>query len=297
MMEKFFKTAIALVFMSGLQLSHAFRSISIPSIVNANQTVNVTIANDLSSSGSASFDRQFTTFRLYLAIIAPSSSKIPNSPEPSCYLVNATSITTTSVSVVIPPTVGPDGTSYRIVTMEYNTHPHAAPPTGYEFSSIFTLYNTSSSWSAPDLHGDFPLFPDLLPCHAYDCARACLSASYPANLNASSFASTYACTTACPGVTYPSWKDIESQGAAEGDPLAGAGNEGAPTILPAYAALLTTVPVQPTAVHGANASANATTTKAPVASATGTSDGVVAVWSGASVLLGVVVAHLVAAVW
>jgi hypothetical protein len=293
-MERLFKTAIALVFMSGLQLSNAFSSISIPSTVNANQTVMVTVANDLSSSGSSSFDRQFTTYRLYLAIIAPSSSKIPNSPEPSCYLVNATSISTTSLAVVIPPTVGPDGTSYHIVTMEYSTRPHAAPPTGYEFSSIFTLYNTTSSWSAPDLHGDFPLFPDLLPCHAYDCARRCLADAYPANLNSSSFASTYACTAACPGVDYPSWKDIQAQGAAEGDPLAGAGNEGAPTILPAYASLLTTVPVQPTAVRTANASANATT-KAPVASATGKSEGVVAAWGGTAVVLGVV-AHLVAAV-
>lgn len=270
---RLFKT-IALLLTSCTHLSTAFREISIPSIVNANQTVQLTISNDL-STGPGSYDGQFTTFRVYLAIVAPTSSNIPNTVQPSCYLVNATSITTSIVNLTIPPTVGPDGTSYHIGTLEYSTHPTPPPPSSYSYTSIFTLYNTTSSWSSADLNGDYPPFPDLLPCTSYDCARQCLSSSFPQNINGTeaAFKGTYECMAACPGVTYPSWEEVQKEGAGPGETLAGDGNEGAQTVEVAYASLLRSVSAMPTAT--ANGTRNATMTVTPTASATGKGEGAV----------------------
>jgi hypothetical protein len=282
----------ALLFAGGLHLSTAFLSISIPSIVNANQTVQLTISNDL-SAGSGSFDAQFTTFRIYLAIIAPSSS--PKIPQPSCYLVNATSISTTSVNLTIPETVGPDGTAYHIATLEYSTHSHPPPPSSYEYTPIFTLYNTTSSWSPADLDGDFPPFPDLLPCTAYDCARQCLASSnFPANVNGTEagFATTYNCMAACPNVTYPSWESVQKVGAAPGEPLAGDGNEGAETVEVAYASLLRSVSLMPTATANGTGNSSVSVSVVPTASATGKSEGAVVgsatglgMWVGVAVVV------------
>jgi hypothetical protein len=291
-MKRIFSST-ALIFMSGLRSIVAFRSISIPATVNANESVKLAVANDL-SSGSSSFDAQFTTYRIYLAIIAPSSTNIPNTQQPSCYLVNATSINTTSPTIVVPPSVGPDGTSYSIASMEYNTNPHSVPPSEYEYSSTFTLYNATGSWSPADLKGDYPLFPDLLPCSAYDCARQCLAASFPGNINGTSFASTYQCMASCPGVTYPSWASVEAEGAAPGDALAGAGNDGASTILPAYASLLSSVSLLPTTTQGVNTT-SASSSATAAATTTGTSEGVLVARGRGSVLVGVV-AHLIAVV-
>ncbi|PSS06933.1 hypothetical protein M430DRAFT_37584 [Amorphotheca resinae ATCC 22711] len=245
-----FKTTTALLLAaSSLPLSSAFKSISINETVHANETIALRISNDL-SAGPDSFDSQFSTYRIYLAIVAPSSSNIPHSLEPSCYLVNATSINETSPEILIPPSVGQDGTSYSIVTMEYSTDPHGARPSGYEYSTEFQLLNTSGTWTRAEIHGVVPLFPDLLPCTAYDCARQCMQTYYPGNVNGTfgeaGFRDTYVCVANCSGVAYPPWEAIEAEGAAKNDPLAGAGNEGAQTIMPAYASLLTSNPPTPT---------------------------------------------------
>lgn len=259
---------------SCIQLTTAFRAISIPSVVNANQTVQLTISNDL-SSGLGSYDAQFTTFRVYLAIIAPTSSDIPNTVQPSCYLVNATPITASVVNLTIPTSVGPDGTSYHIGTLEYSTHHNPPPPSSYSYSSTFTLYNTTSSWSPADLNGDYPPFPDLLPCTSYDCARQCLSSSFPQNINGTEagFQATYECMAACPGATYPSWEEVQREGAGPGQTLAGDGNEGAQTVEVAYASLLGSVSVTPTPTATANGTGNASVTATPTASATGKGEG------------------------
>jgi hypothetical protein len=283
-----FNKTITLITTSCVHLTAAFREISIPSVVNANQRVQLTIANDL-SSGPGSYDAQFTTFRIYLAIIAPTSSYIPNPVQPSCYLVNATSITTSVVNLTIPTSVGPDGTSYHIGTLEYNTHPNPPPPSSYSFSPTFTLYNTTSSWSNADLNGDYPPFPDLLPCTSYDCARQCLSSTFPQNINGTEagFKGTYECMAACPGVTYPSWAEVQKEGAGPGQTLAGDGNEGAQTVEVAYASLLRSVSAMPTPT--ANGTRNASMTLMPTASTTGKGDAsVVHVGNGwwAGVILG-----------
>jgi hypothetical protein len=244
-----FKTTALLLAASSLPLSSGFKSISINETVHANSSIALRISNDL-SAGSDSFDSQFSTYRIYLAIVAPSSTNIPHSLEPSCYLVNATSINETAPEIVIPPSVGQDGTSYSIVTMEYSTDPHGARPSGYEYSTEFQLLNTSGTWTRAEMHGAVPLFPDLLPCTAYDCARGCMQQYYPANVNGTfgeaGFQDTYVCVANCSGVAYPPWAAIETEGAAENDALAGAGNEGAETIMPAYASLLTSNPPTPT---------------------------------------------------
>jgi hypothetical protein len=283
-----FNKIITLIITSCVHLTTAFREISIPSVVNANQTVQLTIANDL-SSGPGSYDAQFTTFRIYLAIIAPTSSYIPNPVQPSCYLVNATSITTSVVNLTIPTSVGPDGTSYHVGTLEYSTHPNPPPPSSYSFSPTFTLYNTTSSWSSADLNGDYPPFPDLLPCTSYDCARQCLSSTFPQNINGTEagFQGTYECMAACPGVTYPSWAEVQKEGAGPGQTLAGDGNEGAQTVEVAYATLLRSVSAMPTPT--ANGTRNASMTLMPTASTTGKGDAsVVRVGNGwwAGVILG-----------
>lgn len=267
---------IITVFTSGLRLTTAFRQISIPSVVHANQTVQLSISNDLSSSSS--FDGQYTSFRVYLAIIAPSSSNSLNPANPSCYLINSSSITTSALNLTIPSSVGPDGTAYHIATLEYSTvRPHPPPPSSYELSPIFTLYNTTSSWSPADLAGAYPPFPDLLPCDAYDCARQCLASGFPQNVNGTEagFADTYRCMAACPGVDYPSWKEVQEIGAAPGEPLAGDGNEGAETLEVTYATLLGSVSLVPTPTGSGNGTrGNASVSVRATAEATGRSEGV-----------------------
>jgi hypothetical protein len=205
-----------------LTLSHAFKSISIPSIVAANKSTTVTIVNDI-SSGASSFDAQFDLFRVYLAIITPNPSLSYQPPsKPSCYLVNSTSINTTTLDIQIPALIGPSENAYSIVTLEYSTDPNGPVPSGFEFSDQFALVNGTGEWTKADLAQVFPLFPDYLPCAAYPCARQCIQKGYPGNVNGTStsgnatgeaaFQTTYECMGACPGVTYPNWTTVAREG-------------------------------------------------------------------------------------
>lgn len=128
---------------------------------------------------------------------------------PACYLVNSTAINTTSLSFEIPPTVGPDGSSYSIATEEFNQDPYANGPSGFEYSNDFILTNGTGSWSKAELAGQTIGDADKVPCTAYNCARNCTETFYPANVNnTDAYESTYKCTAACPGVTYESWAEV-----------------------------------------------------------------------------------------
>ena len=184
----------------------AFNKLSVPSTIAANTDVNLQITNDL-SSGSSSFDALFNTFRVYLSMSVPGWGS-----EPSCYLVNSSAIATTQLTFQIPASVGPDASSYSIATMEFNQNPYAGGHSGYEYSNDFAFTNGTGKWTAAELAGQKVADPNNVPCSAYNCARNCSQAFYPANVNnTNAYKSTYECTAACPGVTYVSWAELQAE--------------------------------------------------------------------------------------
>ena len=195
-----------LLALSSASLTVAFEKLSFPSTVTADTDAKLQITNDL-SSGASSFDAMFDSFRVYLSISAPGWGS-----GPSCYLVNSSAIATTELTLQIPASVGPDASSYSIVTMEFNQNPYADGPSGFEYSNDFAFTNGTGAWSKAELAGQGVADPDNVPCSAYNCARNCSQAFYPANVNnTDAYKSTYECTAACPGVTYLSWADMLAQ--------------------------------------------------------------------------------------
>jgi hypothetical protein len=75
----------------------------VSSTVIAGQDNIIQIVNGL-SRGPQSFDGQFDSFRVYLSIAPPGWGS-----GPACYLANTSAITTTSLTVQIPASVGPSG--------------------------------------------------------------------------------------------------------------------------------------------------------------------------------------------
>ena len=212
-------TSIALSFVSPIL---AFNSISIPETVQAGTNTDVTITNDL-TSGPRSFDAQFTNYNLYLSVSAPNWGQ-----NPVCLLFNGSDIHSTSLTVKIPASVGPDASNYSLVTVEYNTDVYSDNGlSGYEYSNDFALTGATGVWSAyetdprgPQSLGD----PDSIPCSAYDCARQCNQKYYPADFDQSNTAAyeaayeaSYKCVAACPGVTYPSWDSVVAPWTDDGD--------------------------------------------------------------------------------
>lgn len=205
-MRPTFVQAIALA-LSSIPFTVAFDKLSFPLTAAANTDVKLHITNDL-SSGSSSFDAMFDSFRTYLSISAPGWGS-----GPSCYLINSSAIATTDITFQIPASVGPDASSYSIVTMEFNQDPYADGPSGFEYSSDFTFTGGTGAWTAAELAGQDVGDPDNVPCSAYDCARNCTQTFFPANVNnTDAYKSTYECTAACPGVTYISWDDLVAEG-------------------------------------------------------------------------------------
>jgi hypothetical protein len=207
-MRPSFIQAIALALLS-IPFTLAFDDLSFPLTVAADTDVKLQITNDL-SSGSSSFDAMFDSFRVYLSISAPGWGS-----GPSCYLVNSSKIATTDLAFQIPASVGPDASSYSIVTMEFNQDPYGDGPSGFEYSNDFTFTGGRGVWTASEIAGQIVGDADNVPCSAFDCARNCSQTYFPANFNnTDAYKSTYECTAACPGVTYMSWDDLE---AIEGD--------------------------------------------------------------------------------
>ncbi|KAG0645169.1 hypothetical protein D0Z07_9282 [Hyphodiscus hymeniophilus] len=187
-----------LLALSSVPLAAAFNKLAVPSTIAANTSSELQITNDL-SAGASGFDSSFSNFRTYLSITVPGYGS-----GPACWLVNSTAINTTNLNFLIPASVGPDGSSYSIATMEFNTDVDASGDSGYEYSNDFVLTNGTGSWSAAELAGHTIGDPDNVPCSAYDCARNCTQTFYPANTTNAERES-YECTAACPGATYESW--------------------------------------------------------------------------------------------
>ena len=223
---------LAALALSSISTSLAFDDISIASTVQAGTDVPVTITNDISSSsssssssslrGSDSFDAGFTSFRVYLSISPPGTGY-----GPSCYLINSTSISTETVTVNIPASVGPSGpddSPYAIVTAEFNDDPSAPSSlSSFEYSNDFVLEGGTGVWTDYEKDQMSVGDPDNLPCTAYDCARQCSQKYYPQNSQdqltdtMEGYRSTYECQAACPGVTYQSWDEVMGGAGGEGD--------------------------------------------------------------------------------
>ncbi|KAM0322032.1 hypothetical protein ACHAQA_009775 [Verticillium albo-atrum] len=203
MVASYTKLALALAAASN---TLAFESIRIASTVQAGKEVEVSIANDLSDSGS--FDAGFEKFRVYLATTPPGYGT-----GPACYLVNATAIDKTTVKVTIPASVVPDGSDLMISTMEFNEDSSLDGPSGFQYSNEFTLEGGKGEWSKPELEGFVVGNADTVPCDAYACARECETKFYPDNRDQEAAAKkTYECTAKCPGVDYPSWDSLVGPG-------------------------------------------------------------------------------------
>lgn len=192
----------ALIAASSSVVVSAFDDIVLPSgEIKAGQEFDITIVNDLRTSDS--FDAGFDSFRVYLAMTIPGWGS-----GPSCYLVNSTSISTTKVSVTIPASVGESGDNYMISTMEFNQGPNKDGPSGFDYSSGFTLSGGTGTWSEFELSGSSVGDPENLPCIAYDCARKCAQKHYTdAVLNDpdsrptdKAWVEITKCTLDCPGV-------------------------------------------------------------------------------------------------
>ncbi|KAI5464242.1 hypothetical protein BGZ63DRAFT_421304 [Mariannaea sp. PMI_226] len=187
----------------------AFDNIDIPSTVNANTEVEITIQTDI-ADGRKSFDAQFTNFNLYLATTPPGWGT-----GPVCLLANGTKMGTTTVKVKIPADVVPESAELEISSMEWNSDPHKDGPSGFEYSNAFYLKGGTGEWGKSELAGQGLGDPDHIPCSAYACARKCNDKYYSqVNKNKddiNSYKSTYECIAACPGTTYPSWESVISQ--------------------------------------------------------------------------------------
>ena len=200
-------TSIIPVLFAFSSLSHvlAFDKISIQDTVEAGKDAQVSITNDL-STGSSSFDAGFTNYNVYLSVSPPGWGS-----NPVCVLINGSDISTTDFTVKVPASVGPSGSNYTLVTMEYNSDLNADGPSGFEYADDFTLTGGTGVWSAFETDPKGPRGlgdPDAIPCSAYDCARQCNQKFYPENFSGDDMTAnknTYECVAACPGVTYAAW--------------------------------------------------------------------------------------------
>jgi len=200
--------------------ARAFDSISVPPTVEADKETTLTIRNDIGSSNS--FDAGFAYFRVFLTISPPGWGY-----NPVCWLVNQTSIDTTSLKVTIPASVGPDASNYTLSVFEYNTDPNAeSSSSGFQYTNDFTLIGGTGVFSAyeTDPTGPWSLGPeDHIPCSAYDCVRQCQQKYYPDDLPSSTdyvaIKNAYLCSASCDGTTYPawdpSWDDVDGDGKSD----------------------------------------------------------------------------------
>jgi hypothetical protein len=201
--------ALAWAAFSSIVVVSGFDGITIGSTIAGGKDAPVHITNDF-GNGDDSLDAVFSNYRVYLSITPPGWHGFPN---PSCYLINSSKIDVTDFDVDIPAAVGPSGSTYSLVTLEYHEDPNDGSPSGYLYSGAFDLTAATGYWSQYELFGHRSLGdPDHIPCSAYECARNCNQKYYPANLNdVNAYENTYECVIACPGVT--PW---DSSSAADG---------------------------------------------------------------------------------
>ncbi|KAK1997657.1 hypothetical protein LX36DRAFT_657302 [Colletotrichum falcatum] len=207
------------VLLAGASSAVAFERISIPSTVEADTEVEVTIRNDI-ADGAGSFDAGFTNYNLYLATTPPGWGT-----GPVCLLANGTKIDVTSVKVKIPADAVPDSAELMISAMEWNSDPTKDGPSGFQYSADFTLTGGTGEWGKTELGGHDLGDADRIPCTAYACARACNDKYFDERDTTSEdpavYKNTYECVAACPGTTFPSWDSVIGDGGDGGDSPSG----------------------------------------------------------------------------
>ncbi|KAK4960656.1 hypothetical protein LTR66_012962 [Elasticomyces elasticus] len=173
---------------------NAFETITVPGAIPADSKFTMTAT-------AGSNDTSYSTYRVYLATTPPGYSG-----GPSCYLVNSTSISTTTLQLSIPANFGPNGDYYSIATREFPS----ADSSYFTFSKHFYLSGSSvGNWSAYEnnLQGGIIWDADDMPCAAYNCARQCAMAGYPEDLRntalfqQSAYSTMTQCIMKCPGVS------------------------------------------------------------------------------------------------
>ncbi|RFU35721.1 hypothetical protein B7463_g571, partial [Scytalidium lignicola] len=197
-------TKTAAVLAVGLPLAHAFDYVRFPLEVTAGKGTTLTVVNDI-ADGSESFDAGFDSYRVYLATTPPGWGT-----GPVCYLVNSTTIDTTTLTITIPADVGPSGSFYSISTMEFNQDPYKDGPSGFEYSGTFDLEGGKGEWSSSELAGFGLGDMDSVPCTAYNCIRQCNNGIDPTSDDKAIYKKVYECMLNCPGVSLPSWDELNS---------------------------------------------------------------------------------------
>ncbi|KAI9709141.1 MAG: hypothetical protein M1820_003588 [Bogoriella megaspora] len=191
MLSLLFYTALSVAFVRG------FEDIKTDPIATADSSFKVVVTNDLPSEYSE--DVEFDAYRVYLAISPPGAST-----SVACTLLNSTAINTTTLDVSIPASIGPDGSSYEIATIEYNTETLECSNSGLYYSDAFSLTGGTGNFSQYELDGNTLWPADDIPCGSIDCARQCAIKYYDnySDITPSSLESDVSnCITQCQGVT------------------------------------------------------------------------------------------------
>ncbi|KAH8803647.1 hypothetical protein F5884DRAFT_904142 [Xylogone sp. PMI_703] len=200
----------------GLPLVRAIDNIQFPSVVTAGKPTTLTI------NGSPSSDD--TAYRVSL-IITP-----PGGPESSdtnavCWLVNSTSIDTTTLSVTIPADVGPSGEYYALAVTALT----ADGDSDFRYTDGgFKLEGGKATFSPAELMNTAGTSfgnDAVIPCTSYNCVRDCVR-----DVDFESFANmsdqeieaetkkAYECMAACPNIDVPSWEDSYGPEAFDDEP-------------------------------------------------------------------------------
>lgn len=241
----------------------ASHDISVPETVKANTDIQITTNFGKPSSP----EHTFAYYRLFLTVSPPGSGL-----NPVCLLANQTAIETTSVTVRVPASVGPNGDNYTVSAVLFNTDPDGlSSSSGFVYSDEFTLVGGTGVFSAfeTDPSGPWSLGDEYhIPCSAYDCVRACTQKYWPGDAggaDACDAKKAYICSAGCDGVTYepwdPSWDDMDGDGKPDFECDVSTTSTGAAASTGAHTTTATTTTAVPT---GTAATASTTTTGAAV---------------------------------
>lgn len=207
------------VLVASTSLVRASDSLQFPSVVTAGQPATLTVNNAQMIANGDSL------FRVSLVTLPPPS----NFPSTVCWLVNATSVNTTTLDITIPPDVGPSGRFYALAGTGINLDLGMGMSgyAGSEDSNNFTLKGGTAQWSPGELKGVIFGFPNDIPCTSYNCVRNCTNgmaldfAEVSVQANKPGVKQAYECMASCPGVHVPSWAEITDGNGSGGDDSGG----------------------------------------------------------------------------
>jgi len=204
--------AVLLLLVSCIPLALAFNAIIVPPAAVAGENMNITIDHDF-ARGPYSVDRQFDSFRVYLAI---SFMQMTKESGPSCLLLSSIAMDTTHIGGAIPSLVGEDGEYYAIAVQPFNQDPNNRTvnnsSTGIvQYSPPFSLNSTVGQWAQFERDGRSPGYPDFMSCSAYNCVRSCYQLYYPDDYTddpcGDKSRRAYDCFAECPNTIFPNWPD------------------------------------------------------------------------------------------